>query len=537
MKVLITGCRGQLVTDCRTALAAHELLALDLPDLDIADAGSVRAAFERFRPDAVVNCAAWTAVDRAETEEAAAARANAAGPAVLAAECAAAGAYLVHVSTDYVLSGDRPVPEASDESAEPAPRTAYGRTKLAGERAILASGCKATILRTAWLYGAHGSNFPKTMLRLAIARPKGTARVVADQWGCPTWSARLARQIAALVDAPPSSRPLGVCHAVALGHANWAEFAEEFLSLVGVPHEITPCTSAEYPAPAARPANSILDDRRLREAGLLVMDDWRAALAQFVEQNRDGLLAEAACAAAENALGHVFRDKSLLRTALTHPSWSCEHPGDENNQRLEFLGDAVVGLGLALRLYDRFPHESEGPLTRMRAALASGASLAARASALGLGNAVRFGRGEALGGGAESPHNLADVMEALMGAVWLDAGPEAALAVFDRLFGSDVAAISPVPTGGESPKSALQVLAARLGPENPVYEIVGRSGPDSNTRFTAEVRLGASSARGEGRSKRAAETAAAAALLASIAPASRAAPTSGRIGADSGFTT
>ena len=509
MRILITGCRGQLGTVCRTVLSAHEILALDLPELDVADPERVRAAFGSFRPEAVVNCAAWTAVDRAEAEEEAAARANRDGPAALAAECARTGAFLVHVSTDYVLSGDLPAPQAADESVEPAPRTAYGRTKLAGERAILASGCDAAILRTAWLYGAHGKNFPKTMLRLALERPDDTARVVADQTGCPTWALRLARQIAAILEAPPEKRPRGVCHAVALGHATWAEFAEEFLSLVGVPHRLTPCTSAEYPAPAARPANSVLDDRRLREAGLLVMDDWRAALAEFVAENRAALVAEA-------ATGHDFRDRTLLDAAFTHPSWSCEHPGAENNQRLEFLGDAVVGLGLALRLYDRFPEQSEGPLTRMRSALASGEALAARASALGLGRLLRLGRGEALGGGASNAHNLADAMEALMGAVWADGGPEAALAAFDRVFGGAVAAMSPVPTGGESPKSALQVLAAKRGGEAPRYEIVGRRGPDSDTVFTAEASLGGVSARGEGRSKRAAETAAASSLLAAL---------------------
>ena len=523
MRILITGGRGQLGTDCQAVLAGHEVLALDLPRLDIADPASAGAAFESFRPEAVVNCAAWTAVDRAEGEEEAARRANAEGPAVLARLCAGCGAHLVHVSTDYVLPGTLPVPQAADEGAAPAPRTAYGRTKLEGERAILASGCRATILRTAWLYGAHGANFPKTMLRLALANPGDTARVVADQWGCPTWSLRLARQIAAILDAPPDRRPLGVCHAVALGYANWAEFAETFLTLVGVPHRITPCTTAEYPTPAARPANSILDDRRLREAGLLVMDDWREALAEFVSENRAALLAEAAGALAEKALGYIFRDKSLLRTALVHPSWSCEHPGAENNQRLEFLGDAVVGLCLALGLYRRFPDQPEGPLTRMRASLASGASLGARAEALGLGCAVLLGRGEALGGGAGSAHNLADVMEALMGAVWLDGGHAAAQEVFDRLFGPDVAAMSPVPTGGESPKSALQVLAARRGGDPPDYEIVGRTGPDSDPLFTAEVRLDGESARGEGRSKRAAETAAAAALLGRLRAAGSAA--------------
>ena len=516
MRILITGCRGQLGTDCAAVLSAHELRLCDLPQTDIADDACLAALFDDFRPEAVVNCAAWTAVDAAEKEEERAARANRDGPATLAAHCRRTGALLVHVSTDYVLPGDLPVPQAADETAAPAPRSAYGRTKLAGERAILESGCSATILRTAWLYGAHGRNFPKTMLRLALANPENTARVVADQWGCPTWSLRLARQIAAVVEAPAAKRPLGVCHAVAQGFTNWAEFADEFLTLVGVPHKITPCTTAEYPSPATRPANSILNDRRLREAGLLVMDDWRAALRQFVEENRAELLKEAAAAAAQAALGRSFGDPALLSAALTHPSWKCEHPADEDNQRLEFLGDAVVGLFLALRLYERFPEAPEGDLTRMRSSLASGEALAAKAARLGFGRFMRLGKGERATGGAGNVHNLADVMEAAIGAVWLDGGPQAALGVLDGLFGDELANLSPTPPGGESPKSALQMAAARMG-KTPEYSIVGRTGPDSDTTFTAEVSLGDIAARGAGRSKKAAETAAAAALLALLA--------------------
>ncbi|MBQ7667383.1 MAG: dTDP-4-dehydrorhamnose reductase [Kiritimatiellae bacterium] len=514
MRILITGSRGQLGTDCAKVLSGHELALRDLPQIDIASDESVAREFDAFKPQVVVNCAAWTAVDAAESAEADAYRANCTGPATLAAHCAKNGALLVHVSTDYVLPGDLPVPQAADETAAPAPRSAYGRTKLAGERAILDSGCECVILRTAWLYGAHGRNFPKTMLRLALAKPGDTARVVADQWGCPTWSLQLARQIAAVIALDPQKRPRGVCHAVSQGHANWAEFADEFLSLMGVAHKITPCTTAEYPTPAVRPANSILDDRRLREAGVLVMDDWRAALQDFVKENREALLAEAAQSAAEAALGHTFRDRTLLATALTHPSWVCEHPGDgvESNQRLEFLGDAVVGLCLAENLYGRFPQAPEGALTRMRSSLASGEALAAKASALGLGRFMRFGRGEKENGGAGNPHNLADAMEAVLGAIWLDGGAEAAFAAFQRIFGADLAAVSPPPPGGESPKSELQVVAAKRG-ETPVYAIIDRRGPDSDTVFTAEVSVGALSARGEGRSKRLAETAAATALL------------------------
>lgn len=295
MKILVTGAGGQLGTDCMRALAAHETSGLDLPALDIADAPAVAAAMDAVRPDAVVNCAAWTAVDAAEDPAAADAvdRANRVGPSVLAAACARRGIRLVHVSTDYVFSGDRPVPRPWLETDEPDPRTVYGRSKLAGERAIEASGCNHAILRTAWLYGARGKNFPKTMLRLALKNPGGTtARVVSDQWGCPTWSRRLAEQIRAVVERPGLVR--GVCHAVGQGRTNWFEFAEAFLSLAGVPHRLEPCATADYPTPARRPANSILDCGKLRAAGLLAFGDWRDDLAAFVAENREALLAECA---------------------------------------------------------------------------------------------------------------------------------------------------------------------------------------------------------------------------------------------------
>ena len=512
MKILITGARGQLGTDCAEVLSAHTLKKLDLPEIDIANPESVEAAFRDFPPDVVVNCAAWTAVDAAESAEEAAFHVNATGPAVLAEACRKSGALLIHISTDYVLSGDMPIPQAADESAVPAPRSAYGRTKLSGEQAILDSGCEAVILRTAWLYGAHGRNFPKTMLKLALARPDDTAHVVDDQWGCPTWSMRLARQIKKIVETPPQKRPLGVCHAVACGFTNWAEFAEEFLTLVGIPHKITPCTTAEFGSAAKRPANSILDDRRLRDAGILTMDDWRDALAEFVKKNRDDLLLEAATATLETSIGYTFKNKALPSAALNHPSWVCEHPGAESNQRLEFLGDAVVGVFLAMRLYAKFPGAPEGQLTPMRARLASGEALAAKASALGLGRLLRLGRGEKAGGGSEKRHNLADVMEAVVGALWLDGGAEATWDVLDRIFGDSLDAVVPSPPGAESPKSALQVLAARRNME-PSYDVIDRRGPDSNTVFTVEVTLGDMSACGQGRSKKAAESAAAALLL------------------------
>jgi len=290
-RILIAGCNGQLGHDCVATLAAHEILALDVPRFDITSAASVRSHLADFHPDAVVNCAAYTAVDKAESDAALCRAVNAEGPRVLAEACRESGAYLVHVSTDYVFDGRREPPRPWLETDTPGPATVYGQTKLEGEQAIAASGCRHAILRTAWLYGAHGKNFPKTMLRLALANPEKPLRVVADQFGCPTWSDRLARQIKTLVEQPEP--PQGLFHAVALGHTTWHGFASEFLRLMDVPHTIVPCSTAEYPTPAKRPANSILEDAALAALGLCVMDDWRAALAAYVAAHRDALLAEA----------------------------------------------------------------------------------------------------------------------------------------------------------------------------------------------------------------------------------------------------
>ena len=217
------------------------------------------------------------------------------------------------------------------------------------------------------------------------------------------------------------------------------------------------------------------------------------------------------------ALGHAFRDRAFLEEAFAHPSWACEHPGAASNQRLEFLGDAVVDLCLARLLFERFPDADEGGLTRLRSELASGRALGRKAAALGFGAALRLGRGQTREGGAENLHNLADAMEAVLGAVLLDGGFDAAEAVFRRLFDPDVAALGAVPAGGESPKSALQIEAARRFREAPAYRILSRRGPDSATVFEAEAAVAGLSATGEGRSKQAAETAAAAAILAKLA--------------------
>lgn len=268
---LVTGAGGMLGTDLMAALGGA--VGLDRAALDVTSRPAVLAAVREHRPDVVVNCAAWTAVDAAETSEESALALNGGGAAHLAAACAGSGARLVQISTDYVFDGAVGEPWAEDD--KPSPRTAYGRTKLAGERAALDTlPGNAYVVRTAWLYGAHGPNFVATMLRLASG--DGPVNVVDDQHGQPTWTADVARQIVALVN---SGAPAGVYHATSSGRATWYELAREVFALAGAgPGRVRPVTSAEFPRPAPRPAWSVLGHRAWARAGLAPIGDWRASL-------------------------------------------------------------------------------------------------------------------------------------------------------------------------------------------------------------------------------------------------------------------
>jgi dTDP-4-dehydrorhamnose reductase len=272
---LVAGASGMLGTDLVAALASRgeAVTGLDRAGLDVTDAASVTDAITRHRPDVVVNCAAWTAVDDAEASEEQALAVNAGGAARLAAGCAAAGARMVQVSTDYVFVGDAGRPYAEDDV--PAPRTAYGRTKLAGERAVLdrlpESGY---VVRTAWLYGAHGGNFVRTMIKLQDQRP--AVDVVDDQHGQPTWTADVAGQIIALVHA---AAPPGVYHATSGGQTTWFGLAQEIFGLLGAdPARVRPVPSSTLSRPAPRPAYSVLGHGAWARLGVPPIGEWRAAL-------------------------------------------------------------------------------------------------------------------------------------------------------------------------------------------------------------------------------------------------------------------
>ncbi|MFC8599336.1 dTDP-4-dehydrorhamnose reductase [Isoptericola sp. NPDC057191] len=263
------GAGGMLAHDLLDVLqeAGADVVAARRADLDVTDA-AVAAAVVRD-VDVVVNCAAWTAVDDAETQEDAAFRVNALGAAHLARAARAAGARVVHVSTDYVFDGRAGTPYA--EGAPLAPVSAYGRTKAAGEWAVRAEAPDHLIVRTAWLYGAHGGCFPRTMARLAAERDELT--VVDDQVGQPTWTRDLADLIVRLVDA---GAPAGTYHGTASGQTSWCGFTRRIVAGLGTRTRVTATTSDAFVRPAPRPAYSVLGHDALRAAGVDPIGDWAA---------------------------------------------------------------------------------------------------------------------------------------------------------------------------------------------------------------------------------------------------------------------
>jgi dTDP-4-dehydrorhamnose reductase len=272
---LITGAGGMLGRDlvARLEREGEDVMGCSRGELDITDDAAARTALRQRQPTVVVNCAAWTAVDDAETQEDAALRVNGQAVADLAAACADSGSTLVQVSTDYVFDGGSRRPYS--EGDLPSPRTAYGRSKLAGEQAVFDRlGGSGYVVRTAWLYGAHGPNFVRTMIGLEGRRP--TIDVVDDQHGQPSWTVDVAGQIIALVR---SGTPGGVFHATSSGETTWFGLAREVFSLLGAdPSRVKAATTSAFPRPAARPPYSVLGHDGWAKAGLDPIGGWRDAL-------------------------------------------------------------------------------------------------------------------------------------------------------------------------------------------------------------------------------------------------------------------
>ncbi|RDG39758.1 dTDP-4-dehydrorhamnose reductase [Streptomyces corynorhini] len=278
---LVTGSGGMLGRDLLARLAAEgePATGLDRAALDITDPAAVRAALRAHEPAVVVNCAAWTAVDDAESQESEALAVNGTGPRVLAEACRESGAVLVQISTDYVFPGDAGTPYAED--APTGPRGAYGRTKLAGERAVLDTlPERGYVVRTAWLYGAGGGNFVRTMIKLESV--KDTLDVVDDQRGQPTWTADLAGLLVRLGRAAlAGTAEPGIYHGTSGGETSWFGFTREIFRLLGAdPERVLPTDSAAFVRPAPRPAYSVLGHEAWKRAGIEPLRNWRAALTE-----------------------------------------------------------------------------------------------------------------------------------------------------------------------------------------------------------------------------------------------------------------
>ena len=296
--ILLTGVHGQVGGDLLELLQPFgEVVAPARAELDLADAEAIRAFVRKLRPGIIVNPAAYTAVDKAESEADAAYKINATAPGVLGEEAARLGAPVLHFSTDYVFAGDGTEPWTED--AATGPLGVYGASKLAGEQALAASGAPYLIFRTSWVYGARGKNFLLTILRLA--REREELRIVADQHGAPTWSQDLARLVThvverGLAEGKASGSTLaefvrkhqGVYHAVNTGETTWFGFAEEIVRLAREAQpehrfaRVLPIPSSEFPTPAKRPANSRLNGTKLREELGFVMPSWESSVAAVV---------------------------------------------------------------------------------------------------------------------------------------------------------------------------------------------------------------------------------------------------------------
>jgi dTDP-4-dehydrorhamnose reductase len=289
VRLLLTGAAGMLGLDVLRAgeRAGHELVGLTRAELDISDAGAVEEAFRRIRPDAALNCAAWTDVDGAESHRAEAHAVNADGAGNLARASASAGVALVHVSTDYVFDGHAPLDAGGSrrpyvESDATGPRSVYGESKLAGERQVISASPRNAVVRSSWLFGTGGRNFAETMLGLAAERD--VVQVVVDQEGCPTWTGHLAPALIGLLEREVT----GLVHLAGGGHVSWNGFAAEIFRQAELECRLEEATSAQMARPAPRPAWSALASER---GDTLALPPWQDGLAGYLAA-RAGMMRE-----------------------------------------------------------------------------------------------------------------------------------------------------------------------------------------------------------------------------------------------------
>jgi dTDP-4-dehydrorhamnose reductase len=296
MKILVTGKLGQVGHALQQTLSGtHDVVAMDREEMDLCQPDEIRSVIDAMRPELIINPAAYTAVDKAESEPELAHAINAEAPKVIAEEAAKLGAGLIHFSTDYVYEGNKASPYIETDAVNPL--SVYGKTKLAGEQAIQAVGLPHLILRTSWVYGAHGKNFLKTILRLSAERDQ--LKIVSDQWGAPTSSEAIANAVSQLLTHWKMSDQAqsGVYHFTNTGSTSWFGFAKAILKAYesqaahhGLPalkigsEAITPITTADYPTPAARPANSRLDNAKLLNTFGVALPEWESSMQAVMQQ-------------------------------------------------------------------------------------------------------------------------------------------------------------------------------------------------------------------------------------------------------------
>lgn len=285
MRIALLGQTGQVAREVQAqAPEGWEIVALGRDAADFTNPLATLAALKRARPEAVINAVAYTAVDRAEEDEALAQQINGATPGLLAAECAAMGVPFVHLSTDYVFAGSGEAPYAPADAT--APQNAYGRSKLAGEDAVRAAGGSHVILRTSWVFSSHGANFVKTMLRLGAERDRLT--IVADQIGGPTPARAIAAACLRIAEALcEDAGQSGTYHFSGIPEVSWAEFAREIFARAGISCEVVDIPTSDYPTPAQRPLNSRLDCRATETVFGIARPDWRAGLAEVLDDLKE----------------------------------------------------------------------------------------------------------------------------------------------------------------------------------------------------------------------------------------------------------
>lgn len=278
--ILVTGANGQLGSELRAIgfSPLDEVFFTGVAELDITDYPAIETFVREHEIDTIINCAAYTAVDRAEDEPEAAAGINSRAVANLAKAAQKEDCLLIHISTDYVFDGTATVPYT--EKVKPCPVSVYGRTKLAGEEAIIRSGCLHIIIRTAWLYSAYGHNFVKTILRLAEERPE--INVVDDQVGTPTYAGDLARAIVRIMEDDNRAEYEGIYHYSNAGVCSWYDFAVEIVRLGGLDCRVNPVSTAGYPTKAHRPAYSVLDKTKIKDTFGVEVPDWKESLAAMM---------------------------------------------------------------------------------------------------------------------------------------------------------------------------------------------------------------------------------------------------------------